>query len=514
LPQLLAAAFDERYDPKYREVARIAVERLEGQMPSRRAAADYIDRQALAWYDGHNALDIDSQNQAVLWIWSRAAGVAEQKSFLPAVARTQRAVELARKALELDPGLQSAANLYWAALIERDAHGAGLDQPLPTGANTAHDLLAKRSPGELSALLADCLQHRRTVAAASIARQLGESATSSILYSSGTRPAPLVAAAADADRRVRFAALGAIVKLGPTRPFTGASEVPRALEYFIGSLGSRGAVIAGPKSVEVSRLAGLLAQSGFEPQIALDERGLFQHASHMSDCEIVLIHVLLGPPGAAQTLAELRRDPRTAELPVAIVTPPDHEEQARDIVRHDPLAAVWIRPMNRQGVDAQLPSLSEQMAAAGVVRQLPPLRLQQAGEALDWMAKLLKSQPRLYDFRTQTDAVESALHVPQLAVRAATVLGELPSPQAQRALAEAASVEVSSVATRRAAANAFANSVARFGILLTTTEMLAQYDRYNASESKDQQTQESLASILDALERGRAPAADKVRIAN
>ena len=514
LPQLLAVALDERQDPNLRQAARTAVERLEGNMPSRRAAADYIDRQALAWYEGRNELDINSQNQAVLWVWNRDLGAAEPKTFLPAVARTQHAVELTRKALELDPALQSAANLYWAALIERDAYGVGIDQPLPTGPNTAHDLLQKKSPAELSMLLADCLQRRRTVAAAAIARQLGASATSSILYSSGTRPAPLVQAAGDADRRVRFAALGAIVQLGPKRPFTGASEIPRALEYFISSLGTRGAVIAAPKAVEASRLAGLMAQAGFEPQMALRERGLFQHASHMSDCEIVLIHVLLLPPGAAQALAELRRDPRTAELPVAIVTPPEHEEQARDIVRDDPLAAVWIRPMTRAGVDAQVLALNEQLAAAGVVRQLPPLRLQQANEALDWLAKLQKSQPRLYDFRSITDAVENALHVPQLAVKAVAVLSEVPSPQAQRALVEAASLEVSPIAVRQAAAGAFTNSVSRFGILLTKIEMLKQYDRYNASETKDEQTQAVLASILDTLERGRTPVAERFRIAN
>jgi hypothetical protein len=154
------------------------------------------------------------------------------------------------------------------------------------------------------------------------------------------------------------------------------------------------------------------------------------------------------------------------------------------------------------------------MSAAGVVRQLPPLRLQQAGDALDWLAQLLKAQPRLYDFRPLTDAVEGSLHVPQLAVKAANVLGELPNPQAQRALVEAASIEFSPVARRRAAANAFANSVARFGVLLTRTEMLTQYDRYNTSENKDQETQALLAALLDTLERGRAPATDKVRIAN
>ncbi|MBL9122749.1 MAG: hypothetical protein JNG90_03895 [Planctomycetaceae bacterium] len=512
LPALIPLALSDATDPNVRTAARQAIERIAGPVPTRPAGAAYLYRQALASYRGDLPLEINVENQAMLWSWNSAQNQPEAQPYLPAVARTQRTLELARQALALDPSLSAAASLYWAALIERDAHTAGLDQPLPAGPKGARELLAQRTPAELSQLLADCLAERRTIAAAAIARQLGETGSAAILSASGTRPAPLVAAAGDADRRVRFAALGAIIQLAPLQSFAGASEIPRALEYFIGSLGSRGAVVAAPRSAEAARLAGLLAQAGFEPQIATDKRGLFQHASQMSDCEVVLIDVRL--TGAAEAIAELRRDPRTAELPVAIVAPPEHDERAHDLARHDSLSAVWIRPLTRAGVDGQLASLSERLAVAGIVPQSPALRFEEAAAALDWLAALLQSRTRIYDLRALTDVVERALHVPQLAVRAATVLGELPSPQAQLALVEAASLEVSSLEPRQAAAEAFAESVARFGILLTTSEMRRQYERYNASEFKDQATQELLAGVLDTLERGRAPLAGRERLAN
>ena len=53
---------------------------------------------------------------------------------------------------------------------------------------------------------------------------------------------------------------------------------------------------------------------------------------------------------------------------------------------------------------------------------------------------------------------------------------------------------------RQAAAGAFAASVARFGTLLTTREINEQYDRYNASEVQDEETQRLLAGILDVME--------------
>ena len=57
---------------------------------------------------------------------------------------------------------------------------------------------------------------------------------------------------------------------------------------------------------------------------------------------------------------------------------------------------------------------------------------------------------------------------------------------------------------RDEAATAFAQSVQRHGILLTETEILRQYDRYNASKSLDAATQQVLGRLLDTLESRRA----------
>ena len=48
--------------------------------------------------------------------------------------------------------------------------------------------------------------------------------------------------------------------------------------------------------------------------------------------------------------------------------------------------------------------------------------------------------------------------------------------------------------------DAFARSVERQGILLTSVEVLRQYDRYNRSETLDEATQQVLGQLLDTLE--------------
>ena len=56
------------------------------------------------------------------------------------------------------------------------------------------------------------------------------------------------------------------------------------------------------------------------------------------------------------------------------------------------------------------------------------------------------------------------------------------------------------MAMRQTAAAAFSRSVRKHGVQLTRIEMQEQYDRYNASEGEDADSQQLLALILDAIE--------------
>ena len=92
----------------------------------------------------------------------------------------------------------------------------------------------------------------------------------------------------------------------------------------------------------------------------------------------------------------------------------------------------------------------------------------------------------------------------RLVLWAATVLGRIGSLQAQRTLVDFANLRTQTAAARQAAAAGFAQSVARFGVLLTRDEILQQYDLYNANAGRDRATHDVLSSILDALERKTA----------
>jgi hypothetical protein len=63
-----------------------------------------------------------------------------------------------------------------------------------------------------------------------------------------------------------------------------------------------------------------------------------------------------------------------------------------------------------------------------------------------------------------------------------------------------ASVNALPIAQRQIAAQGFAAAVSRRGVNLTASQILQQYDRYNASEQLPAETQQVLGALLDTLE--------------
>ncbi|MHB1033931.1 MAG: HEAT repeat domain-containing protein [Pirellulales bacterium] len=148
------------------------------------------------------------------------------------------------------------------------------------------------------------------------------------------------------------------------------------------------------------------------------------------------------------------------------------------------------------------PAAANSAIPAAPAKQLPSLaeRRQQAMQSLVWLAELSGPPRSIYDLSRVERQAEVALTDPDLSLQAALVLANLGTPAAQRALVDLASRTTQPLPIRRAAASAFFGTVRRNGILLTSKEVLLQYDRYNQSETQDKATQDLLAAILDCLE--------------
>jgi hypothetical protein len=353
--------------------------------------------------------------------------------------------------------------------------------------------------GAIEELLEYAMAHRHGPAAAAAARLLGEVGKPEQLLYRGGGPSLLVQAAQDPDRRLRVAALEAVVRLRPAQPYAGCSRVAQGLGYLAASTGARRALVASANMRDAQDMAGMLIGAGFQVDTCLNGRDLLLAAIRSSDCELALIDVTIDHPTIATLLQQLRRDERTAQLRIGLIARAGYLDQAEHLAQTDPFSKAFSRPYDQKAILWQVDQLMAIQPQTFVAREA---RQQQAIRALELLADLNRSPCKACDVRGMQQYVIGALYNPKSGVKAAGVLGGVGSIESQRALVDVASRSSQPLAVRQAAAAAFCESTEKYGILLTDEEVREQYRRYADSAKLDRPTRRVLAKIIDCLEAG------------
>lgn len=497
MPFLLAPAVSPERAAEIRKTAEAALLRLIDAVPTPRDAALAIHREARGYYDGIRVLDRDGDGVVEVWRWDAATGepVAD---VLPALqARVAVARRLAEDLVELLPDSPTARRLYLAALLETEVLRLPASEPLPTGEGTAHAVAAAYGPDAIYDLLDDAMAQGRQRAAAAAARVLGEIGSAELLFRNSPEESALVTAARSPNRRLRFAAVEAIQRLHPAREYPGAQAVLESLAFFAAASGAPRALVADGSLSDGQSVAGLLIQRGYDVDLVGDGRALLKTAAASPDYELAFVDLELPSWPLDQVLQQLRRNGRSAALPLGLMPPPRAEYAAEELVKNDERSVVVIRPTDLLSLDL---ALGRVLAAGSGEITAPPERQAQALRALGWLHALAAEGAGIYDVTRAEEAALGALRVPELSVPAAALLAHLGTPDAQRALVDVASTNAWPLETRQRAAEAFRDSVVRRGKLLTTGEIERQYDRYNASETLDAETQRVLGFVLDVIE--------------
>jgi hypothetical protein len=206
----------------------------------------------------------------------------------------------------------------------------------------------------------------------------------------------------------------------------------------------------------------------------------------------------VGQPLMGEVVYQLHANKRTAGVPILIASSVPRLAAAERIAANDPLVMATPRPHG----DGALAAIAEQTVAL-TGRPLAPadVRTAQAAQALRWLADLLAKGSPYDELQRDGALVARTLLIPELSAPSIAVLGGLGTAPSQVALLDHASSSTAAIETRRAAAAAFAASVQRHGLQLSRDEVLRQYDRYNASETADADTQQVLGQILDVIEK-------------
>ena len=298
---------------------------------------------------------------------------------------------------------------------------------------------------------------------------------------------------------MRFAAAEAIMKLKPATGFAGSSDLMSALAFFAESPGVRRALVAFPNAAVAGQLAGMLTGLGFEVDIATNSRQAFLRGISSGDYEIVLLSSRLDHPPVWVILPELRHNPNTSHVPVALLAEDTEDDLARmqTLAMDNGLATAIARPITPDGMKFLV---ERTIGNAGAAFVPADVRLREALAATAWLKELNEASPRDFDLLPYQPQLTRMLFRPATSAAAAEMLAGIGKQTAQESLVDIANTSSQPLAVRQTSAAAFSEAVRKHGILLTTQEILHQYDRYNESEAEDQTTQQLLGMILDAIE--------------
>lgn len=343
---------------------------------------------------------IDESNHVELWSWNDGT---KSLSSARVPADDAQIMWIARLADQLARTRPDHVDQQQALVLRLEADGLARGKPQPAQPiNRA--LLAHAGPRVLSSALSMALDAGYSHAALALVEALGKAGDNTILMSTDGTPAPLVAALDSPDRRVRFAALAAIVTMNPAEPYPGSSRVPDALAWFASSNGEGEAVVAMPTLAAATNLAGQLAAHKLSGQATNRAREAVDMARAKPDVEAIFIDMNILLPDIRQAIYELRTSPETGDVPIALLAPENKLGHAKRIAAEHTRVVAVPRPHSAEAVAAIVHDLN-QLASRSFVPT--DQRVREAAQARKWLADLSNGTRPFYTFRRNALRVAS-----------------------------------------------------------------------------------------------------------
>jgi hypothetical protein len=477
------------------DAARTSLARLGLPMPTQREVERLL-RQKLASIKQEPMPTIGDGTRGIWWTWDDNAKKLSSAEYPVPELRKLAAARLSRALAEVG-NLSAPADARLVVIT-------GLEEAALLGAQPSPELqklITSLSPAEVNQALGEAMADDDVAASVRLIGELAQRNDLSVLSTGNGRPSPLASALENPVAQVRFAALSAIMQLHPTHSFPGSSKVANALWYFAAAGGDPAAIVAAPDLVQASEWAGQLRGHGFDATPVRTGRDALLAATDpatSSRLGLIVLDSDIGDPLVGEVVYQLRVSERTAGTPILICSSAPRLAASERIAAANSRVIAVPRP-HGEGALAELADRA--MALTATLAPPKAERTLQAKQALVWLAKLLAEGSPYDELQRDATLIHRTLYVPELSVPSIQVLSALRSAESQPALVDYASSQTFPIEARRAAATAFAANVKRFGLQLTRAQALTQYDRYNASETADADTQQVLGQILDVIER-------------
>ncbi len=488
-------------DEDLRLAAQKALGQLYGQVPGREACAHLLV--------GHlevllaRAAVPEEDPTSEMWVWDEKTGSPTVVEISARQVALRQALHLGSVAAQLAPE-NALAQLLWALAEAEHLAGQGSLREIADAVAKLENSWAERSSGELLQVFGLSRQYHLpaggTVALAVLARRQANC----LLAANHIQPSLIVEGLRHPDRRLRFFALLCVIGHAQDCHFAGASWLGEAISFFLASEGKNRVLLAMPSASEAMQMASFFVKLGYEVEVARSGKETFRMLTTSPDFEFVFLDMGISDPPAEVLLQQLAADCRSAPVPIAVLARAGTLDRAERLTTKHPAARAFYRPHSLDSIKWQLGELGRYSRGSLLS---PEERTYVVQTLLDVLAADVNRSAQIVPLTRLESVLVRQLNFPDRASAAITLLGSVGTASSQSTLVQFATRQDPPLDLRRKAVEAFRESVARHGLLLTTKQIVRQYDLYNQLGPTSPVEREILGAVLDALEEAPVRAA-------
>lgn len=490
-------AFSESQEQSVQIAARQALSKILGKDPrnvyelNRHEAQQILKNAALQFYKNH----VDAAEQQKIWVWDSTQQTVVQKELASQEVGLIEGLRLAKEALEMSPDKQDVQTLYLAMVLALEAYQVGWNHPLPEGPGTAFNLALLSGPKAVSQVLSLAMKQGHTPSALAALKALGQIGSRNLLYEKLDQHSSVIAALNYPDRRVQFAAATTIMQLDPANTFPGATRVIAILTRALGGAGKQSAIVVDSSIPRGQTMAGLFNELGYETEYTQTGMAGFKDATQRMDVEFIALEHNIMRWGLSQTIANLRADSRTANIPIIIYGPLRLKNKIEYVTRHYPLVQYVVESENTEDIATQVKPFLNSLKTPELTGEL---RSEYRAAALYWLSHIASSQRgKIYDLTPAEKPLLQLVSDRSLASNALITLGGIPTRTAQADLVTIVTNKTMENDIKEIAALQLAFHIQKFGLLVDSKEVASIREAYQAATEPRLNT--ALASVMGTL---------------
>lgn len=494
-------AFSSSSSVALQHAARSALARIVTGDPTRTdsvdpfAAGSKLRNRAELYYNRRINLTAGDDGLVGVWSWSDAQqGLVETRTSADK-ASLYFAEAFARQAVDLSGEQRAPEVLLLAILLARDVEQAGWDKPAPEGPGTAHDLALSAGPEVTEQVLKLALASRQYSTAIAALRVLEQNGSRRQLNASGSDASPVLAALDVPEPRVQFAAAETILQWDPETAFPKSRRVVEILARALEGDARPDGVVIDPNNERGTQMGSYLSLLGYDPRVVSTGQEGFLAAAARGDVAVAVIHLNAIRWDLSQTVAQLRADTRTANIPIAIYGPAGLQGKARHLENSYQRVAYVEEANNSFEVSRQLRPLLAQVTPPALNESQ---RAEVRGAAVNWLRHIAVGQrTKVFDLTLAETALSNAVNDPEIGSSAVVALGGIPSATAQDRLLDTTINETADPGLRTTAARQLGFHIQRFGLLLSNESV----DRLKSRIAVETEpaTLSALAAVIGSL---------------